>query len=61
MGRIDGNTFTSNAKYIDSAISLLKDEEVKGSFIFRDIILVDIYNSTLELTTDLEYEYAYSS
>ena len=58
---IDGNVFTSNAEYIDVTIRLYKNEEVKGSFVFRDIKLADINNSILELTTDMEYEYVSGS
>ena len=59
---IDGkNYFTSNAEYIDVTIRLYKDDEVKGSFVFRDIKLADINNSILELTTDMEYEYVSGS
>lgn len=58
---LDGNIFTSNAEYIDVAIRLYKDEEVKGSFVFRDIKLSGINNSTLELTTDMEYQYVSGS
>ena len=55
------NYFTSNAEYIDVTIRLYKDDEVKGSFVFRDIKLADINNSILELTTDMEYEYVSGS
>lgn len=58
---LDGDIFTSKAEYIDVTIRLYKDEEVKGSFVFRDIKLSSINNSTLELTTDMEYEYVSGS
>ena len=58
---IDGNVFTSNAEYLDVTIRLYKDDEVKSSFVFRDIILAGINNSTLELTTDMEYKYVSGS
>lgn len=58
---LDGNIFTSNAEYIDVTIRLYKDEEVKATFVFRDIKLADINNSTLELTTDMVYEYVFGS
>lgn len=54
---IEGNVFTPNAEYIDVAIRLYKDDEIKGSFIFKDIKLSDINNTTLELTPDMEYEF----
>ena len=57
----DGNIFTPNAEYIDIAIRLYKGEEVIGYFVFKDIKLSEINNSTFELAAGMAYEYVSTS